>query len=124
MRSFQGRGVCLLHPDVVPPSLTPWDPASTPYPPFRCVKVGTPEITVMRSAAELRQNILRQNSNQPRSCDHWNYLFTQATGVEAPDPSRGCFAANHRDDLVSFDQWFAWLEKQTRPRPHIPRLRH
>src|ERR1043166_3813863 len=84
--SFRGRKAWLLEPDISPPRLSPYDPANLPDPPFRFVKLGTPEITVLRLTGELRQKILSRTGGTARSCDLWNYAFTEATGVEAPDP--------------------------------------
>jgi hypothetical protein len=111
---FHDRRVWLLEPDLSRPVLTPYDPANAPDPPFRFLKLGTPEITVLRSPAELREKLRRQTANSARPCDEWNYLFTQTTGVEAPDPARGCFAAGNRGAPLTFDRWFAWLESLDR----------
>jgi hypothetical protein len=107
LRYFAGRKVWLLQPDVSPPSLTPYDASNTPDPPFRFVKLGTPEITVLRSPAALREKL---HDDASRSCDEWNYRFTQSTGIEAPDPTRGCLPNGNRGALLRFDRWFRWLE--------------
>jgi hypothetical protein len=114
LRYFHDRRVWLLEPDLSRPVLTPYDPANAPDPPFRFLKLGTPEITVLRSPAELREKLRGQAANSARPCDEWNYLFTQTTGVEAPDPARGCFAAGNRGAPLTFDRWFAWLESLDR----------
>ena len=109
---FRGRKAWLLEPDISPPRLTPYDPANLPDPPFRFVKLGTPEITVLRSTSELRQRILSQSGAAQRSCDLWNYAFLHATGVEAPDPALGCFPRGDRGQDLPFEAWFGWLMTQ------------
>jgi len=117
LRYFAGRTVWLLQPDLSPPALAPYDPSNAPDPPLRFVKLGTPEITVLRSRTELREKLRDASS---RSCDEWNYRFTQTTGVEAPDPTKGCFPNGNRGALVSYDQWFRWLDSvgQVADLPH------
>jgi hypothetical protein len=109
VRYFHDRRAWLLQPDLSPPALSPYDPANAPDPPFRFVKLGTPEITVLRSPTEIARKISDAGT---RTCDEWNYRFTQATGVEAPDPTGGCFAAGNRGTPHSFEHWFAWLLTQ------------
>jgi hypothetical protein len=114
---FQGRRVWLVQPDSTPVALSPYDPALPPDPPFRFVKLGTDAIAVLRSPEEIRQKILRkvaEEYSQPYrfSCDQWNYVFTSVTGVEAPNVENGCSPPGQRGRIVSFEQWFAWLEKQ------------
>jgi hypothetical protein len=81
------------------------------------VQLGTDAIAVLRSPEEVRQKILRRVAGEYSppyrfSCDQWSYFFTGVTGVEAPDIERGCFPQGQRGQTVSFEQWFAWLEKQ------------
>jgi len=109
VRYFNDRRVWLVQPDRQPPLLTPWDPANAPDPPFRFVKLGTDAITVLRSVDEVRRKI--PHAGQALSCDRWNFLFEQATGVEAPDP-HGCYSPAPRAQLVTFDHWFTWLVSQ------------
>ena len=47
-----------------------------------------------------------------REIDQWAYFFTEVTGVEALDLSQGCFPPGQRGKVLSFEEWFAWLEKQ------------
>ena len=112
---FHDRRVWLVEPDATPPKLTPYDPSQPPDPPFRFVKLGTEGIRVLRSPEEVRQKVLARAEAYPAprnfSCDHWNYLFTEATGVEAPQAT-GCFSPGNRSQPIPFDDWFAWLEKQ------------
>ncbi len=114
---FRDRRVWLVQPDTMPVLLSPYDPSLPPDPPFGFVKLGTHAIEVLRSPEEVRQKILekvaRENTQPYRfSCDQWNYFFTEVTGVESPDASQGCFAPGQRDLIISFDHWFAWLERQ------------
>jgi hypothetical protein len=117
LRYFQGRRVWLVQPDITPVVLSPYDPALLPDPPFRFVKLGTDAIAVLRSPEEIRLKILRRVAgeySQPYhfSCDQWNYIFTDVTGVAAPNVERGCYPPGQRGRIVGFEQWFAWLEKQ------------
>jgi len=117
LRYFQGRRAWLVQPDSTPVVLSPYDSSLPPDPPFRFVQLGTDAIAVLRSPEEVRQKILRRVAGEYSppyrfSCDQWSYFFTGVTGVEAPDIERGCFPQGQRGQTVSFEQWFAWLEKQ------------
>ncbi len=46
------------------------------------------------------------------SCDQWNFLLTEITGVEAPESANGCFAPGNRGQAIGFDEWFGWIGKQ------------
>ena len=48
-------------------------------------------------------------SSAMKSCDVWNYHFTELTGVNGPDPANGCYDGSDRNELVSFDKWFNWM---------------
>ena len=114
---FQGRRVWLVQPDANPVVLTPYDPSLPPDPPFRYVPLGTEAITVLRSPDEVRRKILARVAKdyaQPYrfNCDQWSYFFNDVTGVESPDLALGCSSTGDRGQVVSFDQWFAWLQKQ------------
>ena len=117
LRYFQGRQVWLAQPDVQPAMLSPYDPSLPPDPPFRFVKLGTDAIEALRSPQDIRRKMLQKVAaeyTQPYrfGCDQWAYFFTELTGVESPDLSQGCFLPGKRGKVVSFEEWFAWLEKQ------------
>jgi hypothetical protein len=117
LRYFPNRRAWLLEPDLKPPRLTPYDPAMPPDPPFRFVKLGTEAVETLRSPGDLRRKILDKVAaeySQPYrfSCDQWAYFFTGATGVESPEVAGGCFPAGRRGTLVSFEDWWAWMEQQ------------
>ena len=117
VRYFQDRQVWLVQPDVKPPLLSPYDASLPPDPPFRFVKLGTEAIEALRSPEEVRRKTLQKIAAEYTppyhfSCDQWAYFFTEVTGVEAPDLSQGCFPPGQRGKVLSFEEWFAWLEKQ------------
>lgn len=117
VRYFQGRRVWLAQPDTTPVALSLYDPSQPPDPAFRFVKLGTEAIEALRSPEEIRRKVLGKvegRCEQPcqLACDQWNYHFTEATGVEPPDPAQGCFPPGQRGRAVGFDQWFAWLLRQ------------
>jgi len=113
LQYFAGRRVWLVEPDVVPTRLVPYENA--PARPMPFVQVGAPGIAVLRSAEELRQRVLaRTDSREPRTCDFWNFIFTQATGIGPADPNSAdrCYPNDNRAAPVSFDDWFRWLARQ------------
>ena len=117
VRYFQDRHVWLAQPDAVPVTLSVYDPSQPPDPPFRFVKLGTEAVEVLRSAEEIKQKILRKAAEKDMdashlSCDQWNYVFTDVTGVESPNVALGCFPEGQRNQAIAFDRWFAWLERQ------------
>jgi hypothetical protein len=117
LRYFQDRQVWLVQPDVQPPVLSPYDPSLPPDPPFRFVKLGTEAIEALRSPEEIRWKMLQKVTAEYTppyrfGCDQWAYFFTELTGVEAPDLSQGCFPPGQRGKVLSFEEWFTWLEKQ------------
>jgi hypothetical protein len=117
LRYFQDRKVWLVQPDATPAALSPYDISQPPDPPFRFVPLGTEAIEVLRSPGEVKQKILsriRDEYTEPYyfSCDQWSYIFTAVTGIGGPDLAKGCFPSGQRGQVVSFDQWFEWLEKQ------------
>ena len=88
-----------------------------PDPPFRFVKLGTEAIEAPRSPEEIRRKMLQKVTAEYTppyrfGCDQWAYFFTELTGVEAPDLSQGCFPPGQHGKVVSFEEWFAWLERQ------------
>jgi hypothetical protein len=117
LRYFQGRRVWLVQPDSTPVALSPYDPSLPVDPPFRFVKLGTDAIAVLRSPEEIKRKILDRVAgeySQPYSfsCDQWNYFFLAVTGVAAPNVEGGCSPQGPRGQAVSFEQWFAWIERQ------------
>jgi hypothetical protein len=117
LRYFQDRQVWLVQPDLHPPMLSPFDPALPPDPPFRFFPMGTDAIEALRSPADIRRQMLQKvTAEYPPpyrfGCDQWAYFFTELTGVESPDVAQGCFPPGQRGQVVSFEEWFAWLEKQ------------
>jgi hypothetical protein len=117
VRYFHDRRVWLVQPDVQPAVLSPYDPSLPPDPPFRFVKLGTDAIEALRSPEEIRQRMLQKVTAEYMppyrfGCDQWAYFFTELTGVEAPDLAQGCFPPGQRGKPLSFEEWFAWLEKQ------------
>ena len=68
------------------------------------VQLGAPGIAAL-DPANVRRAVLEHAPAVSRlSCDQWNYVFTQATGVAGPACDRGAD--------VTFDEWFAWLQRQ------------
>jgi hypothetical protein len=117
LRYFQDRQVWLVQPDARPPLLSPYDPSQPPDPPFRFVKLGTEAIEALRSPEEIRRKMLQKVAAEHTApyrfgCDQWAYFFTEVTGVETPDLSQGCFPPGQRGKVLSFEEWFGWVEKQ------------
>ena len=81
------------------------------------MKLGTEAIEALRSPEEIRRKMLQKVTTEYTppyrfGCDQWAYFFTELTGVEALDLSQGCFPPGQRGKVLSFEEWFAWLEKQ------------
>jgi hypothetical protein len=82
---------------------------------FRQVQAERPILDRRQnSPEEIRRKILQKVTAEypPPYCDQWACFFTELTGVEAPDLSQGCFPPGQRGKVLSFEGWFAWLEKQ------------
>ncbi|HLW76048.1 MAG TPA: hypothetical protein VKS01_03665 [Bryobacteraceae bacterium] len=109
MGYFAGRETWLIEPGQPSPKLVPY--AEAPFRPMRFVQLDAPGIDVLRTD-EVRGRVLDRAANaKALSCDQWNFYFTAATGVAAPD-SPGCFTESDRFAPVSFDYWFEWLKQQ------------
>ena len=109
MRYFDSRQVWLVEPDLPVPHIRPYREAPSRPMPF--VALGAPRIEVLRSPDQLRK-IVRSEASGLHTCDEWNYYFTKATGITGPDVRRGCYVGDRRSELVSLDDWFAWLLRQ------------
>src|SRR5205823_4942191 len=112
LRYFQGRRVWLIEPDSAPSKLVAFHESSQPFP---FVKLGTPDITVLRSPQAIREQVLKSVAvhgyREPYqfSCDQWNFFFTEVTGVAAPDAvSQVCAPRGDRSTPLPFTQWFSW----------------
>jgi hypothetical protein len=112
MQYFAGRRVWLVEPDVAVPRVVPYEHAL--YRPMPFVQLGAPGILVLRSTAEVKHKVLTgaQAHGETRfSCDGWNAIFTEATGVAAPNATGECWG-NNRGQVVDFEPWFDWLCRQ------------
>jgi hypothetical protein len=112
MRYFVGRRVWLVEPDMPSPKLTPYGDAPPRAMPF--VQLGAPGIAVLRDPGQVRLRVLEQpgaGADALLTCYQWNFAFVQATGVAGPDANAGCYGSD-RGQAVTFEQWFAWLERQ------------
>jgi hypothetical protein len=111
MRYFDRREVWPVEPDSPQPGLTRYDKA--PVRPMPFVPPGAPGIDALRSVDQVRRNVLeRAGGDTSRSCDVWNFYFTQATGVAGPDVANGCYPGSDRAREIPFEQWFEWLLRQ------------
>jgi hypothetical protein len=113
IRYFSGRKVWLVEPDQPSPRAIPYEAAPMRSMPF--VQLGAPGIAALRSPSEVRQHVLEKSGADPDArfnCDVWNFYFTEVTGVAGPEVSKECYGAGTRSDPVSFDHWFAWIERQ------------
>jgi hypothetical protein len=109
---FHDRHVWLVEPDVATPVLTPYkdDPSHQ----MRFVPLGAPGIEAVSSADEVKRKVLEKlgpDASSHFSCDVWNFYFTAVTGVIGPGPDTACFHGE-RGDPVSFEEWYAWLQRQ------------
>jgi hypothetical protein len=114
LQYFRGRRVWLVEPDAASARLQLYSQAAPRPMPF--VQLGAPGIAVLDSVDEIRRKVQAQvavHETAPLlNCDVWNFYFTEATGVWGPDATNGCYAAGDRAQLVTFDHWFAWLQRQ------------
>ncbi len=116
LRYFHDRQVWLVEPDVSPGSLFPYRQSFQTIP---FVRLGDDVIETLWSTETVKRRIFEKisatNYTTPYqfNCDQWNYFFTQATGVEPPEAVQDCFPNNNRRQIVSFDHWFSWIERQS-----------
>ena len=108
---FGDRQAWLVEPDQAAPRLTAYRDAPWRAMPF--VQLGAPGIESLRSADDVKHKVLeRVAGNEVLNCDQWGFFFTQVSGVDGPDISRGCYSGGDRNQRVSFEQWFSWLRGQ------------
>jgi hypothetical protein len=107
---FSSRKIWLFEPDDPDAQLTPYD--SAPQQPMLFVPLGAPGIPPLRDPQLLEATLRRDGVAANRTCDEWNAIFTQQTGVSAPDATKGCTTGQDRIKLVNFDQWWKWLSSQ------------
>ena len=108
LRHLTGRQVWLVEPDLVPPRISPWREAS--FRPMPFVQIGAPGIAAIRSAEQVKRNVLEEAAQPPDTRLNgwqWNYYFTRATGVDGPEVTKECAGP------VLFEDWFAWLKRQS-----------
>jgi hypothetical protein len=113
MEYFKGRRVWLAEPDKPPMHLLAYNDAPPRAMPF--VQIGAPGIEVLRSAEGVKRLVLETDSTHGQTrytCDGWNFIFTEATGVAGPPVAKECYAGGDRSGPVSFEQWFTWLVQQ------------
>jgi hypothetical protein len=102
-----------VEPDLPVPRATPY--AAAPYRQMPFVQVGAPGIEVLRSPETLKRLLIAQSRATPdtlNNCDVWNYDFAEATGIAGPTLSPECYASADRSHPVSFEHYFAWLQRQ------------
>jgi hypothetical protein len=109
---FHDRRVWLVEPDAAAPVATPYqvDPSRN----LRFVPLGAPGIESLHSADEVQHLVLEKSGANPDTrhrCDEWNYYFAEATGVAGPGPSQECMR-DGRQESLSLEQWFTWLQRQ------------
>jgi hypothetical protein len=113
MQYFADRRLWLVEPGPPSPPLIPYQDAKPR--PMQFVQLGAPGIDVLRSVEEVRRRVLERSGADPQtrqSCDVWNYIFAEATGIAGPEAHLGCYQGFPRSQPVSFDHWFTWVESQ------------
>jgi len=107
LQYFTGRRVWLVEPDQPDPEPMPYGDA--PPQPMPFVQLGAPGIDVLRDPGEVKQRVLERagdRRNSLLSCDQWNSVFTEATGVLGPET---CWDL---PEAMPFEQWLDWLKNQ------------
>jgi hypothetical protein len=106
IRYFGERRVWLVEPDAPAPQAVPY--ADAPAHLMRFVQLGAPGIPAL-SVDRVRSQVSAEGL---KTCDVWNFLFGQATGVAGPDVAEGCYGSADRGQPVNFEHWFGWLREQ------------
>jgi hypothetical protein len=112
-RYFADRRVWLVEPDAPTPLAVPYGEA--PVRLMRFVQLGAPGIRSLRDVDQVRSRVLEQSGARAdgvQTCDAWNFVFGETTGVAGPDVSEGCYQGAGRAEPVSFEHWFSWLREQ------------
>ena len=111
---FRDRQIWLVEPDAPVPRPLPYTEA--PPHPMAFVQFGAPGIRILQSGGEIRRRMLgavaAQRQSPPLTCDAWNFYFTEVTGIWGPNVDKGCYSGGRRDQLVGFESWFEWFQRQ------------
>jgi len=106
LQYFADRQVWLVEPDSPLPLVVPYRDA--PFRPMPFVQLGAPGIAALQPEHVKTAVLERAKTVSRQTCGDWNNAFIEATGVSAPEAGRGC----EFGEAVTFDEWFAWLQRQ------------